>query len=220
MTGEPRQDARMAERLERVRGGARKEDVTVVPAHLPDSEIRKLIGQRIRSTREARGLKAKELAVQADVTAGMISQVERGSAMPSIATLLRIATALEVSIGDFFGPSTPAGKVVRRDQRARYDYPSTGVHDELISSDPTGRLQAFVTRLDPGASSGTELLRHGSEAEFVLVLEGAVEIILGSEEIALAEGDTVTFSGAIPHGYRNPSEQPALLIWVTTPATY
>jgi uncharacterized cupin superfamily protein len=150
----------------------------------------------------------------------MISQVERGSAMPSIATLLRIATALEVSIGDFFGPSTPAGKVVRREQRARYDYPSTGVHDELVSSDPTGRLQAFVSRLDPGAGSGPEPLEHGSDAEFVLVLEGTAEIILGQENILLEEGDSVTFSGAIPHGYRNPSKRPALLIWVTTPASY
>jgi transcriptional regulator with XRE-family HTH domain len=218
--GSEARDVRLDERWDRVRRVGRVDNDTTIPAHLPESEIRAGIARRIRAVREERGLKAKELAARADVTAGMISQVERGSAMPSIATLLRIASALEVSVGHFFESPAPAGKVVRTHQRARWDYPSTGVHDELVSSDPTGRLQVFLSLLESGASSGPELLKHGSEAEFVLVLEGSAEIIVGTEEIALETGDSVTFSGAIPHGYRNSSEQPAKLIWVTTPATY
>jgi transcriptional regulator with XRE-family HTH domain len=185
-----------------------------------EGDIRRGIGRRVHELRVARGLHVKQLAEAALVTPGMISQVERGSVSPSIATLLRIAGALGAAVGDFFDAPAPAGTVVRADQRATYEWPLTGLRDELLSADRTGRLQVFWSEVKPHATSGPELLKHGSEAEFVLVISGAMEIILGDQRVLLNAGDSVTFSGDVPHGFTNPADVPAELVWVTTPATY
>jgi transcriptional regulator with XRE-family HTH domain len=178
------------------------------------------IGRTIREVRTQQGLSAKALAAAAGVTPAMISQVEKGSASPSIATLLRIAGALNVSVGDLFNQHPPLGRVMRVADRVLLDYPDSGVRDEIISADPTGNLQVFWCELEPGAGSGDEPLEHGSEMEFALVLEGRAVISIGTEKVTLERGDTVTFSGRAPHGYRNDIDGRTILLWVTTPASF
>lgn len=186
----------------------------------PDTVASKQIGKKIREVRTERGLSAKALADAAGVTAAMISQVETGAATPSIATLLRIAGVLHVTVGELFEQQLPMGRVMRVKDRVRMDYPHSGVLDEIISADQTGRMQVFWCELEPGASSGEEMLEHGSEAEFCLVLEGRAVIAVGTERITLEPGETVTFSGHYPHHFHNDAEGRTILLWVTTPASF
>ena len=56
------------------------------------------LGKRIKSTRLSKGLKAKELAKKAEISASYLSEVEKGISAISGERLLKIAKALEVSI--------------------------------------------------------------------------------------------------------------------------
>ena len=56
--------------------------------------------------RIAKGLTLDRLASLSELTRGYISLVERGLKMPSIAALLRMATALEVNVTYFFDPNS------------------------------------------------------------------------------------------------------------------
>jgi transcriptional regulator with XRE-family HTH domain len=178
------------------------------------------IGRTIREVRSQRSMSAKALAAASGVTPAMISQVENGATSPSIATLLRIAGALNVTVGELFDQQLPVGRVMRVPDRVLLDYPDSGVRDEIISADPTGRLQVFWCELEPGAGSGDEPLEHGSEMEFALVLEGRAVITIGMESVTLERGETATFSGHAPHGYRNDIDGRTILLWVTTPASF
>ncbi|RLA87046.1 MAG: transcriptional regulator, partial [Deltaproteobacteria bacterium] len=76
------------------------------------------IGQKIRALRRERGFTLKQLASLANCSPSFISQVERGKASPSIATLKQIASALKVNIVDFFLSSDGFEPVVMpRDER-------------------------------------------------------------------------------------------------------
>ncbi|MBW6395806.1 helix-turn-helix domain-containing protein [Thermus sp. SYSU G05001] len=55
------------------------------------------IGKRVRELRERAGLSQHELAKRAGLTQGMIWQIEEGRKRPSVASLLAIARALNVS---------------------------------------------------------------------------------------------------------------------------
>jgi transcriptional regulator with XRE-family HTH domain len=193
---------------------------SALAADAVDSSLPERIGQKIREVRLKRGMTAKELASDAGVTPAMISQVEGGTVSPSIATLLRIAGALHVSVGELFDQQPVMGRVMRVSDRVLLAYPDSGVRDEIISADPTGNLQVFWCELAVGATSGEEPLEHGSEVEFALVLAGRVSIDLGAETVVLEPGETVTFSGRVPHSYRNDNDGPSTLIWVTTPASF
>jgi transcriptional regulator with XRE-family HTH domain len=54
-------------------------------------------GKKIKLTREAKGITQKQLAGTADVSPGLIAQLETGKVQPSLKTIERIAKALSVS---------------------------------------------------------------------------------------------------------------------------
>lgn len=65
-------------------------------------EAVRAIGSQIRRLRLARNWSQEQLAEQADLAFTYIGNIERGEANPTISVLLRIAEALEVSIGQLF----------------------------------------------------------------------------------------------------------------------
>ncbi len=61
----------------------------------------KALGSRIKAVRESRGLSIRDLAELAGINKSQIVRIESGQSDPHYTTLLRIARALEVSVGDF-----------------------------------------------------------------------------------------------------------------------
>ena len=61
------------------------------------------VGARIIERREELGMTATQLAIQADISAKTLSQIESGQSEAKIGTLVAIATALEVSL-DYLQP--------------------------------------------------------------------------------------------------------------------
>lgn len=59
------------------------------------------LGDRIRAIRGSQGLSIRDLADMADLNKSQIVRIESGQSDPHYTTLLRIARALEVSVGDF-----------------------------------------------------------------------------------------------------------------------
>lgn len=61
----------------------------------------KALGIRIKAVRESRGLSIRDLAELAGINKSQIVRIESGQSDPHYTTLLRIARALEVSVGEF-----------------------------------------------------------------------------------------------------------------------
>jgi transcriptional regulator with XRE-family HTH domain len=62
----------------------------------------KLLGQRIRELRKARGLSQEELAERIESGAKYVSALERGQKNVPVAVLVRVARALRVELVDLF----------------------------------------------------------------------------------------------------------------------
>jgi transcriptional regulator with XRE-family HTH domain len=61
-----------------------------------------MIGEEIRGRREALGLTGAQLAARAGMAPSAVSQIETGKRMPSSTSVIKLATALEVDVGDLF----------------------------------------------------------------------------------------------------------------------
>ena len=61
------------------------------------------VGDNIRALREARNMKQCELAEAVHVSPSMVTQLERGSKLPSIVLAAEIANALGVEVGELIG---------------------------------------------------------------------------------------------------------------------
>ncbi len=64
-----------------------------------------LIGAQLRHRRLELGMTARELARRVDCSPSLISQVERGRAVPSVSTLWALVTALRISMDRLFDPA-------------------------------------------------------------------------------------------------------------------
>jgi transcriptional regulator with XRE-family HTH domain len=178
------------------------------------------LGARIRSLRIARGSTLRELASGAGVTESFLSQVERGVASPSIASVQRIARALDHSIAQLFTDGAPVGRVVRADARRRVAYPGLGAVDEFLTRSADGRLQAILSTIDPGGGTGDEAYTHDSDEEVLIVLAGRLELWVGSEHYRLETGDAITYPSRVPHRNANPGPGTARILFCMTPPSY
>jgi transcriptional regulator with XRE-family HTH domain len=178
------------------------------------------LGPRIRSLRHARQVTLRELAERAGVTESFLSQVEREVTSPSIASVQRIARALDLGIAELFVDEPPLGRVVRRADRRRIAYNGLNAVDEFLTAGRDGRLQVILTTLEPGGGTGDEAYTHESDEEVVIVLEGSLELWVGDEHHLLADGDSIAYSSRQPHRNRNPGPGRAVILFCATPPSF
>ena len=186
----------------------------------PETPIEVDLGARIRALRLARGETLRRLAADAGVTESFLSQVERGVASPSIASVQRIARALGQSIAELFAADERAGIVVRARDRRRVVYQGLGAIDEFLTRATDGRLQVILSTIEPGGGTGDEAYTHESDEEVVVVLEGSLDLWVGPEHFRLEAGDAVTHSSRLPHRNTNPGPGVARVLFCMTPPSF
>jgi transcriptional regulator with XRE-family HTH domain len=75
---------------------------------LADKYDRAEVGRRIKQLRQAQSLTVQELAKRSGVSAGYVSEVERGMSAVSVDKLMNIAEGLKVSLDSLLGENPPA----------------------------------------------------------------------------------------------------------------
>ena len=184
-----------------------------------DDAVDQRLGETVRLLRQRAGLSIQDVANKTGLSNGMISQLERARAMPSIRTLRLLSIALEVPISYFFETSDPAADVqryiVRKNNRRLLRLTASGVVKEALTPEGTGQLELYELTLNPGASSGTDFLQHtGEKAGYIL--SGSLRLWLDNQAHVLEAGDSFRFPSIVPHMFDNPTQQAARVIWVTT----
>src|SRR5918998_5009525 len=61
---------------------------------------------------------------------------------------------------------------------------------------------------------------HSREDEYSYVLQGAIGLQVGEEEIYAREGDLVPKPRGVPHAFWNPTNRPALVLELISPAGF
>lgn len=186
----------------------------------PSSSV-EVVGARLREARLQMGLSVHELSGMSDVSAGMISQIERGLANPSINTISKLGSALGLQLGIFFEEMQPSAEemIVRKDQRRRMGISDPDFVYELLIPDLDHSLEFVWVESAPGSSTEESPFVHEGE-ECGLVLQGTLEIHLGDETYVLHAGDSIIFNSSIPHWYHNPGPERVLSVWAITPPTF
>lgn len=189
------------------------------------------LGGRLRQVRAARNMSVRELARRAGCSASLVSQVERGVTAPSANVVYALANELGVSLDTLFGtepidtaalpPATPgatgswgraigpdgAGILQKANARNTIQL-STGVRWERLTPVHDNRVDFLEVVYAPyGQSSGNgQAIRHGGR-EYLYVLEGELEVVVGFDTLRLSEGDSLAFDPSTPHHYRNPTAE-------------
>jgi transcriptional regulator with XRE-family HTH domain len=199
-------------------------NLTARAATSSDREANLWLGFQIRTLRLSKGLSIKELALRASLSVGMVSQLERGLASPSIRSLRLISQALDVQPGHFFQeggppPAEEIGRIVRSKSQRVLHLSSTGVSKQMLTPETPGLLQITLVRMQPEGSSGPEAYTHrGEDAGYVIA--GSMELWVGEDRHLLEAGDSFRFKSSLPHKFGNPSSDVTEVLWVVTPPFY
>jgi transcriptional regulator with XRE-family HTH domain len=185
-----------------------------IPDAVPDGAR---IGAQLKAARLAARKSMAEVAEQAGLTKGFVSKLERDLANVSVASLIRLCEALDVSVGSLFEASR--GEVVRCDARPPINFGGRKMTEYLLTPSGEKRVQAILSDIEPGGGSGDEPYSLPADVEFVFVLAGQLQITVAGEQITLEQGDAFTFPASTQHTFRvAPPAGHAQVLWVFSPA--
>lgn len=181
-----------------------------MPQGMISEQVPEAVGRRVRESRAERGWTLDQLAERSGVSRRMIVNVEAGTSNASIATLLRLANALQVSLAELVA-DTPAGRPVlvsQATQRVPLWSGEAGGSAVLVSAaDTPDMLELWDWTLGPGDVYESEAHRPGTH-ELLHVLSGRLTLTVGGAVHHLRAGDAASMVADEPHSYGNRGRRP------------
>ena len=169
------------------------------------------LGRRLMGLRRDKKYTLKHMANETGLTTRYISQVEKGEIIPPVSIILQLSRALEIDSG-----------VLLKEEQKQAGRRSAQVYQKRTASyayrvlTPEARhkhLKAFKVFIDPKSEHEGVDYQHLGE-EFIYVLKGKVEVMVGQNKNTLKPGESLHFNSSITHKLRNFSAEKAELIVV------
>jgi transcriptional regulator with XRE-family HTH domain len=166
------------------------------------------LARNLRCLRGERGLTLDELARRAGISRSMLIQVEQRRVNPTLATLVRLAQALDVGLAELveLGSQTRVRVIPQGDVAELWSSPGGGSGRLLVGSDQLDHIEFWDWRLEgPGTSTRPKRMRQAPAILHVLDGELALEVDGG---LTRPRPASVLFSADADHSYRNSGERP------------
>jgi len=173
-----------------------------------------VIGTRVRQLRNERGLTLQALADMTGLSASLLSLVERGKTSPSIGTLVAIAHAFDVHMGDLVpgAPPVTEQRLLKTDEQRVYATPE-GVNRRILRDDRLRGLEVAMNEYGPGGRSADSSLHHGGY-EYGVVIKGVLTVEVDGHAYELHPGDSIAYDSTHPHRIVNHGRGEAKALWV------
>jgi transcriptional regulator with XRE-family HTH domain len=175
-----------------------------------DTEIDRLLGQRLKAARQRHGLTLDALAERSGVSRAMISRIERGESSPTATVLVRLGSGLGLSLSALLEEDVGTGPLARRAQQPVWRDPASGYLRRNVSPRGTGSgFEIVEVELPAGAevhldsAAGTPALDQQ-----IWVLGGRLNLTVEGTRHDLGAGDCLQMHLRGPIIYRNPGGEP------------
>lgn len=171
------------------------------------------IGPRIRTQRKSRKLTLEALSHQSGVSRSMLSEIERGEANPTYATLWNLTRALGIELGTLLEGSNTV-------QRPGIDHQAAHMTPVVRSSDGSCTLQIlsppstvstvewYLLQFDPRGQLVSDPHAAGM-VEHLYCRQGSLLIRSADLESRLHEGESARYRADVAHSVTNLLEKPA-----------
>jgi transcriptional regulator with XRE-family HTH domain len=177
------------------------------------SDINAHLAERLRGLRSERGLTLDSLAERTGVSRSMISLIERGESSPTAVILDRLSAGLGVTLASLFAEreSAQASPLMRRaDQRVWRDPESGYIRRNLSAPGFPSPIELVEVILPAAARVAYDTAaRSVGISQQVWIVEGAIELSVGSDTYHLAAGDCLSMRLDQPIHFHNSTDQSA-----------
>jgi len=190
-----------------------------IPDSLRAELAQYLIGQKLRALRLRRSMGLTQLGQRTGLSPALLSKIENGKLVPTIPTLLRIATVFDVTLDHFFQNEHRRRIISITRRQDRDQAPEHRLHEDgysLVRLDLGSgerKFQPFLAEFcTQQPDEGRPHMHQGFE--FIHVLTGTLELMIGSDKNVLGAGDSVYFDSNLRHAYRSVGEVPCVALMV------
>ncbi len=171
------------------------------------------VARNIKSLREIRGWTQQRLADLSGVPRATWAHLESGSANPTLSVMVKVASALQVSMDELIQPPRSTVRLVKAADLERSR--RTGVEITRMMPDHHPALEVDRFHLPAGARMSGVPHTRGTR-EYLCCEQGEVIVRLGGEAYHVASGEVLVFRGDQRHGYHNGSDRDAVAYSVVT----
>jgi transcriptional regulator with XRE-family HTH domain len=163
------------------------------------------VGQRVAQVREQKGLSLEDVAKRTGLAVEALQEIESGAANPPLGVLVRLGKALDMKLGTLIatGEDRPYTVVRVADRQDMSRYPHTretsyGYSYQALAPQKRNRnMEPFLVTLRTTGKT-VEPSSHDGQ-EFIFVLDGALEAIVGDALEVLEPGDCIYYDSTLPH---------------------
>jgi transcriptional regulator with XRE-family HTH domain len=175
-----------------------------------------LIGQRLAVRRSDLKLTLEDVSTRTGVSRAMISRIERAEVHASAVVLDKLCAGLGLSLSALFARDT-ASPLLRRADQPQWQDPLSGYVRREVAPSGTGSPVRIV-EVDFPAHAEVVFEPHIHEGieQHVWVLEGEMEITLGSSVYTLSAGDCLHMRLGAGNSFVNRGPKPARYAVVLT----
>ena len=168
---------------------------------MDDERANRNLAANARRLREARGLSQQRIADLSGIPRPTWASLESGSANPTLAVLVRVAAALQVSIEELIGSPRTEARLVPADAAAGRRSRGAVIRPLL----PEALPGLDISRLELAPTAHRVGIPHTpGTREYLTCERGRIEVAVAGELWQLSPGDMLVFRGDQRHGYRNP----------------
>ena len=169
------------------------------------------VGHNLHRVRKQKGLSLEKVADVTGVSKGMLHQIERGEAQPTVTTLWKIATGLNISFSSLLKEDEAVVSVVKPPETPDVTEDNGKCKVFLLFPfDPQTRFEIFTIVLSPTGSYVSSPHNSGVQ-EFITVTSGEFHLQIGDEMYTLPAGHAIRFAGNVVHKYINQSDNDVIL---------
>jgi transcriptional regulator with XRE-family HTH domain len=169
-------------------------------ATMTENAIAGYIAQNIRQLRVIRNMTHEQLARLSGVPRTTWSNLESGTANPTVSVLAKVAAALQVPVEELISP--PKAQARLDEAHSSNQDQGGGVTISRVLPDNLLGLELDRIVLPPG-SEMTGTPRRLGAMEYLVCESGRVELIVLEGVYELSPGDAVIFQGDQEHSYAN-----------------
>ena len=168
------------------------------------------VGKKIKKARTDKKMTYETLANETGFSIDFLKKVEAGKLTPPVGSLLQISRALEIDSGDLLKEEEDR----MQDRIKAYTKRTASyAYTTLTPGAENKHLKAFRVRIDAMKDHEGVSYNHEGE-EFVYVLEGTIEVVVGEHINTVAAGESLHFNSGIQHLLRNIGKTDAELLVV------
>lgn len=168
------------------------------------AQVSLAVANRIRNWRKDKKLSLDELSRRASVSKGMLVEIEKGAANPSIAILCKLAAALSVSVADIVNVSSePVVHVIEKQAIPVLWQGAKGGSARLLAGTAgPDMIELWQWEMQPGEHFSSPGHPAGT-CELLHVNEGVLSLTVGEMVTQVEAGASAVAKTEAAHGYGN-----------------